>query len=110
MGGATQHPAERGGPFDPVDATLTVFALANGMDLVREPSARRLEWYLDEADRGILLAAGPDGGLAVSALAWDREQPQVPPRVRTLEPLPGFPSPRGLTAALALALKAANAL
>ena len=110
MGGATQHPVERGGLFDPVDATLTVFALANGMDLVREPSARRLEWYLDESDRGILLEAGADGGLAVSALAWDREQPRAPARVQPLEPLPGAPSPRGLTAALELALKAANAL
>jgi len=110
MGGATQNPAEGGHLFDAVDATLTVFALANGMDLVRGISGRKLEWYLDGSDRGVLLEARADGALTVTALAWDRNVPQVPPRTKSLESLPAAAPARALTAALEKALEAANAL
>ena len=104
----TQDATGRGDPLDALDATLTMFALANGMDLVRGPSTRRLEWYRDGRDRGILLEARPDGGLAASALAWNREEPGVAPRSKRLDPLPpALPSPT-LTAALEEGLRAAN--
>lgn len=106
----TRDTAGRGGPLEAVDATLTIFALANGMDLVREPSARRLEWFRGGLDRGILLEAGPDGGLAASALAWNREEPGVAPRTKRLDPLLRAPTPRALTAALEEGLRAANEL
>lgn len=108
--GGTQDTTGRGDPLDALDPTLTMFALANGMDLVREPSVRRLEWYRDGLDRGIRLEAGPDGGLAASALAWNREDPGAAPRSKRLDPLPPAPPSRTLTAALEEALRAANAL
>lgn len=58
------------GPFDDIDPKLTIFALANGMDLNKNGGVRRLEWYRDGHDRGILITAGPDGSLAVVAQAW----------------------------------------
>lgn len=111
MGDAgTRNTAGRDGPLEAVDAALTIFALANGMDLVREPSARRLEWFRSGLDRGILLEAGPDGGLTACALAWNREEPAVAPRTKRLDPLPPAPTQRTLTAALEEGLRAANEL
>jgi hypothetical protein len=108
--GGTQDTTGRGNPFDAVDASLTIFALANGMDLVREPAARRLEWYRDGLDRGILLEAGPDGRLQATALAWNREEPGTPARSTPLDPMPADLPTRALTATLEEGLRAANAL
>ena len=58
------------GPFDDIDPKLTIFALANGMDLNKTGGVRRLEWYRDGHDRGILITAGSGGSLAVVAQAW----------------------------------------
>lgn len=58
------------GPFGVVDPKLTIYALANGMDLVRDEGMRRLEWYRDGRERGILVEATPDGTLRVTAQAW----------------------------------------
>jgi len=60
------------GPFEGIDPKLTIFALANGMDLEKNGGSRRLTWYRDGHDRGILLAAGADGAISVTAQAWKR--------------------------------------
>jgi hypothetical protein len=57
-------------PFGAIDPKLTMFALANGMDLAKGEGYRRLEWFMDGLERGILLRIGPDGGFAVSTLVW----------------------------------------
>jgi hypothetical protein len=58
------------GEFGTVDAKLTVYALANGMDLIKGEDFRRLEWYLDGMDRGILVSVTSTGAIEVSAMAW----------------------------------------
>ncbi len=108
--GDRRDTAGPGDPLGAVDASLTIFALANGMDLVREPAARRLEWYRDGLDRGILLEVGPNGRIQATALAWNREEPDVTPRSRRLDPVPADVPARALTAALDEGLRAANAL
>ena len=57
-------------PFDGVDSRLTIYALANGMDLIKDEGFRRLEWYRDGMDRGILVSATPAGALEVAVLVW----------------------------------------
>jgi hypothetical protein len=56
------------------------------MDLMRDDGMRRLEWYRDGRERGILLEATADGTLRVTAQAWSRGDassttalPQGPP-------------------------------
>ena len=59
------HP-DGGGPFAELDPKLTVFALANGVDLAKGEDHRRLEWFADGFERGILIAlASPGFGLAL---------------------------------------------
>jgi len=58
------------GEFGTVDAKLTVYALANGMDLIKGEDFRRLEWYLDGMDRGILVSVTPAATIEVTAMAW----------------------------------------
>ena len=62
-----EHNSTGGSPFDEVDAKLTIYALANGMDLVKAAGFRRLEWYRDARDRGILVSVAPGGSLGVAA-------------------------------------------
>ena len=64
------HPGEQGpGTFGTIDPKLTVFALANGMDLAKGDGYRRLEWFHEGLERGILIEAR-DAALRVSALRW----------------------------------------
>lgn len=56
--------------FDSIDPKLTVFALANGMDLTKDGSQRRLEWYADGLERGILIESLPGGSFRVGVRAW----------------------------------------
>jgi len=58
------------GPFGALDPKLNIFALANGMDLVKETSSRRLGWYREGLERGILVEARTDGTLDVTAMCW----------------------------------------
>jgi hypothetical protein len=87
-----------GGPFDGIDPKLTIFALANGMDLDKNGEFRRLAWYRDGHDRGILLTAGADVTISVTAQAW-RSGDDTSLR-----------SDRVLTSLLEKGLEAANAL
>lgn len=56
--------------FDAIDARLNVFALANGMDLTKDADFRRLEWFTEGLERGILIEAGDDGAFRVHVLSW----------------------------------------
>jgi hypothetical protein len=56
--------------FDDVDPKLNMFALANGMDLAKGEGYRRLEWFTEGLERGILIAADPAGTYSVRVLCW----------------------------------------
>lgn len=66
-------------PLEPLDPDLTIFALANGMDLARERGdvpCRSLEWFREGLERAIRIEA--DGGVAsvwVLARRGRRSQP-----------------------------------
>jgi hypothetical protein len=62
--------AADGGVFEGLDPKLTVFALANGMDLAKGEGYRRLEWFTEGLERGILIEAEPSGGVRVLVLTW----------------------------------------
>lgn len=59
-----------GGPFETLDPRLTVFALANGMDLAKEPDSRRLVWFSEGLERAILIVCGKGSTFEVSVLSW----------------------------------------
>jgi hypothetical protein len=59
-----------GEAFAEIDPKLTVFALANGVDLARGEGYRRLEWYSDGFERGIMIAADGDGRYGIALLKW----------------------------------------
>ena len=68
---AAVHPASDGdGPFGAIDARLTVFALANGMDLSKGEDYRRLEWFTEGLERGILIEAVDSARFDVKVLCW----------------------------------------
>lgn len=56
--------------FDALDPRLTVYALANGMDLAKGPKYRRLEWFTEGLERGIMIEAQADGTVTVDVLCW----------------------------------------
>jgi hypothetical protein len=58
-----------GGAFEAIDPRLNVFALANGMDLTKGAGTRRLEWFTDGLERGILVEV-EDTGFRVGVLSW----------------------------------------
>jgi hypothetical protein len=70
MAGEFEHGGSGGSPFSGVDSKLTMYALANGMDLAKDEGSRRLAWYRDGMDRGILVALVSSGDLEVTAMAW----------------------------------------
>lgn len=94
------------GPFDAVDPKLTVFALANGLDLAKRPSSRRLEWFTDGLERGILVEAVSDGGFHVHALCWATGSEEVRARAAVAR----CATPEELVRTLSAAIDAANEL
>lgn len=59
--------------FTAIDAKLNMFALANGMDLLKGDADRRLEWFTDGMERGIVIeaaTAGPAGSFRVRVISW----------------------------------------
>lgn len=97
--------ARGGGPFEAVDPKLTVFALANGIDLAKEPAARRLEWFTEGLERGILVEVGPDGSYEVHALCW-----QTGSEVRARAAVARCATSEELVRMLSAAIDAANGL
>lgn len=65
------------GPFEVLDAKLNIYALANGMDLLKEPTTRTLGWYREGLERGILVEASPDGTVSVTAACWKTSDPSA---------------------------------
>ena len=64
------HPEGEGGDtFGAIDPKLTVFALANGMDLSKDDGYRRLEGFFEGRERGLVIEV-VDAGWSVSAISW----------------------------------------
>jgi hypothetical protein len=70
MTGDLERSGYGGSPFRDADASFNMYALANGMDLVKADKLRRFEWYRDGMDRGILVSISADDLLEVTAMAW----------------------------------------
>ena len=64
------HSGSGVGGFDSIDPRLTMFALANGMDLAKGEDYRRLEWFAEGLERGILIRADPDGTFGLTVMSW----------------------------------------
>ena len=109
MVGEFEHGGSVGSPFGRVDSKLTMYALANGMDLIKDEASRRLQWYRDGRDRGILLSPAGDGGLEVTALAWSGD-PDAVQREKVGDDIPSGDLAARLSTALDVATEAANAL
>ena len=96
-----------------IDPDLTLFALAEALDLHRDEDGgpnRVLEWYRDGMERRIVLrpaAATPDGGLDVEVVAVVTIEGD---RHWTRRPLREGIAPGELRTVLPKALEAANAL
>ena len=58
------------GAFERLDPKLTVYALANGMDLAKGQGFRRLEWFTEGLERGILIEAAGPGTFRIAAMSW----------------------------------------
>lgn len=101
---------EGDGPLERLDPTLNIYALANGMDLDKEPSLRRLRWYRDGLERGIVLEAGTDGSVSVSAVSWETDDPTSERRAPERDTLPAEDLSARLSIILEAALARANAL
>jgi hypothetical protein len=99
-----------GGPFEVLDATLNIYALANGMDLVKEPGRRTLGWYREGLERGILIEASGTGALSVSAACWKTSDPSVRRTAPQHEAILPDHLASHLSATLEAALEAANGL
>lgn len=98
------------GLFGAVDPKLTIYALANGMDLVKDEGMRRLEWYRDGRERGIVVEATAEGALRLTAQAWSQDDASA--RVAVPQGPPHAPEAlaKNLSALLGQALEAANGL
>jgi len=59
-----------GGLFDAIDPRLNVFALANGMDLLKGDGYRRLEWFTEGLERAIVIEAGSTESFHVRVVSW----------------------------------------
>lgn len=93
-----------------LDAKLTIFALANGLDLRRSPSRWRLEWHADRLERGIRLDEDAAGLVTVTALCWNHGE-EAPLREETCAVSVGPEAlARDLSGILERGLEAANAL
>ena len=95
-----------GGPFEAIDSKLTVFALANGMDLAKEEGSRQLSWFTEGLERGLRIEPGAGDSLVVTALAWRINAPDDV----TEAPVSDDVALADLTATLERAIDAANAL
>lgn len=92
--------------FETIDPKLTVFALANGMDLSKADDHRRLEWFSEGLERAILIRSVADGGFAVDVMAWRNGAPDR----RTEDVAAEVTDVAEISAVLNAAIDTANAL
>ncbi len=93
-------------PFETVDARLTIFALANGMDRTMGSGFRRFEWFARGLERGILIEAEPGGAFRMHVLSWPTQSSEVRTRTSVGEGL----TAEDVVGLLPSAIEAANAL
>ena len=58
------------GLLDELDPKLTVFALANGVGLSKGAGHRRLEWFSESFERGILIEVENSGSFRLRVMRW----------------------------------------
>ena len=75
------HPSAYGDDvFEAIDHRLNVFALANGMDLSKGSGFRRLEWFTEGLERGILIEADGNEGFHLGVLSWPTGSTEISAR------------------------------
>jgi hypothetical protein len=62
--------------FEAIDPTLTMFALAHGMDLSKGEDYRRLGWFSEGLERGILIRPAEGRAFDIDIMAWRNGQPE----------------------------------
>lgn len=98
------------GSFEILDPRLNVFALANGMDLEKGDGTRKLSWFRDGSERGLLLTESPDGIVSITPLAWQRGRDGPGRREAAATQLAEADLAREIGAVLEQAVEAANSL
>jgi hypothetical protein len=106
MSHETHHPESGGGRLDGIDPRLNVFALANGMDLSKGPGFRRLEWFTEGKERGILIESDGDGSFKAKAITWSTGSDEIRDSAEIGDRL----SAEELVKCLGQAIETANAL
>jgi len=96
--------------FGIVDPRLNIFALANGMDLEKGDGIRKLTWFRDGSERGILLTESPDGIVSITPIAWRAGSDESDRRVATATELAEADLAREIGPVLEQAVEAANGL
>lgn len=103
--------ADDGGAiFEDLGPKLTIYALANGMDLTKHATGRRLEWYHDGQERGIAIEATGAGAVSLRALAWTRNAPGTERSQTYRSAVPAEELANDLSTVLEGAMVAANTL
>ncbi len=101
------HPGADGDDlFEAIDPGLNVFALANGMDLSKGSGFRRLEWFTEGLERGILIEADGDAGFRLGVLSWPTGSTEIGARASVA----GALSAEDLIGQLQAAIDTANEL
>ena len=107
---------EHGGPgagretaLQAIDPELNIFALANGVDLLRESERRVLEWYRDGMERRIHIEPSGDGGVDLAIGAGARRESDRA-RLDLVRAFRDGVAPGQLKGLLPEAIEAANAL
>jgi hypothetical protein len=99
-----------GATFEDLGPKLTIYALANGMDLTKQADGRRLEWYHEGQERGISVEATGAGTVRIRALAWNRNDPGAERSQTYRSAVPAEELESDLSTILEGAMVAANAL
>lgn len=76
------------GSFGSIDPKLNVFALANGMDLTKNPTQRRLEWFTEGLERAIVIERDGDAAFSVAVVSWRHGSTEITERASLGEAVP----------------------
>jgi hypothetical protein len=76
------------GSFESIDPKLNMFALANGMDLTKEPGQRRLEWFTEGLERAIVVETDGATAFRVSVVSWRHGSKEITGRASVAEAVP----------------------